>query len=105
MSGLTVTRTLKHGFKVGEELLKDVVLREAGTGDLFDAERDAPYGNPLAYNGALMARQLVRAGTFQGPFTLGMIRKLKPVDYAILRSAQLELIELGEAPPSADGGS
>lgn len=93
----TVKGTLKHGLKHGDAVHKDFELREATTGDMFDAEQDAPPDTPLAFNGALMCRQLIRIGTFEGPFTLGIIRKLKAVDYGILRAAQMEADKLGEA--------
>lgn len=93
----TVKGTLQHGMKIGEAVHKDFELREATTGDMFDAEREVAPDQPLGFSGAMLCRQLIRIGTFEGPFTLGMLRKLKPTDFAILRRAQLEAEKLGEA--------
>ncbi|MDI3259697.1 MAG: phage tail assembly protein [Sinobacteraceae bacterium] len=93
----TVSGKLKHGLKIGAETHYDFELRELTTQDLFDAEDQASADKGLTFNAALLTRQLVRVGTFSGPFTLAMIGKLKPADYARLRKAQAELDALGEA--------
>lgn len=87
----------KKGMKIGTNVQPDFELVEASAGDMFDAEAEVPPGNVLAFNGAMMARQLRRAGTFKGPFTQDMIRRLHPADYNVLRAAQMELDVLGEA--------
>lgn len=88
--------TLKHGLKVGEEVHKDFVMREALAGDMFAAEAVADASKPMTYRAALIAEQLVSIGTFGGPFTLSMLGKLKGADMAILYNAQRELDEAGE---------
>ncbi|WP_028008683.1 phage tail assembly protein [Solimonas flava] len=97
MSNVTVKGTLKHGLKIGDVVHKEFELREATTGDMFDAEAEVTPNQPLGFSGALICRQLVRIGTFEGPFVLGMLRKMKPTDFALLRAAQLEAEKLGEA--------
>ena len=88
--------TLKHGLKIGEEVHKDFVMREALAADMFAAEDSADAGKPMTYRAALIAVQLVSVGTFTGPFTLSMLGKLKGADMAILYTAQRELDEAGE---------
>lgn len=89
--------TLKHGLKIGEQVHKDFELRELTTQDMFDAEQLADSSKPLTFNAALLCKQLVRIGTFTGPFTIAMIGRLKPADYAILQGKQTEADKLGEA--------
>ena len=98
-----VSGPLKHGFSIEGIVHKGFELREATVDDLLDAEQEADVSKPLNFNAQLLARQLVKVGTFEGPFTVGMIRRLKPVDWRILRAAQSEVDELGEeAPASAE---
>ncbi|KJZ09486.1 hypothetical protein TW85_21970 [Marinomonas sp. S3726] len=71
----------------------DYEMREVETaGELFDAEIESGgVENQLAFNGALIARQLVRVGDFTGPFGIEHIRKLSPQDFTELRKAQGKL--------------
>lgn len=96
MDGATIAGTLAHGMKVGEQVHKDFVMREANAGDYFSAEADATADRPMSYRGALLARQLVSVGTFNGPFTFGMIAKLSGRDMTILMDVQRELDDAGE---------
>jgi phage FluMu protein gp41 len=102
MERTTTQGTLKHGLKVGNEVHKHFVMREALAGDIFDAENDATADKPTAFRGALIARQLVSIGGFHGPFTLKMIGQLKATDLATLMKAQQELDALGEDEPLVD---
>lgn len=92
----TKTGTLAHGLTVGGLTHKDFVLREALAGDYFSAEAEATQDKPMSYRAAVLARQLVRVGSFEGPFTLAMIGKLKGKDLAILMDAQRKLDAEGE---------
>jgi phage FluMu protein gp41 len=93
----TAQGKLKHGLKVGEEKrVHDFEMKPMATAqEMFDAEMDAGVDTPLAFNAALMARQLVRIGDYEGPFTLSLIGTLSPADYSILRTAQMELSDAG----------
>lgn len=88
---------LKHGMKISGVVHKDFEMREFLTEDMFAAEAETPTHNGLRYNGELMCLQLLSVGTFKGPFTIGMIGRLKGGDYSTLRRAQMELELLGEA--------
>ena len=89
--------TLQHGLQIGDQVHKEFELREALAGDMFEAEADAPTDRAMTYRCALIARQLVRVGTFTGPFTLATLAKLKGPDIAILLAAQAELDAAGES--------
>lgn len=97
--------TLRVGMTINGVVHRDFVMREAAVDDLLDAEMEADITKPLNFNAQLMVRQLVKVGTFEGPFTVGQIRRMKPVDWRLLRAAQAELDDLGEGeqesqPPS-----
>jgi len=95
----TMTRsgTLQSGMRIGDDVHYEYEMREALTSDLFAAEEIASPTQPLRFNAALMTLQLTRVGTFEGPFTVDMIGRLKADDYGILRATQLEMEDSGEA--------
>lgn len=97
--------SLRHGFSIAGVTHKDFSLREATVDDLLDAELEADVSKPLNFNAQLMARQLVKVGSFEGPFTVNMIRRLKPVDWRLLRAAQSEIDDLGEDEPASEPAS
>lgn len=104
--------TLKTGFVIAEVAYRQFTLRAITTADLLDAEQDAPASQALNYSAHLLRRQLVRVVAadgreFTGPFTVGMVRKLPPADFWVLRRAQQELDEAGEpeSVSAADSGS
>lgn len=99
----TVKGILPHGLKIDGVAHVEFEMREANVGDMFDAESDSDITSPLTFNGQMMLRQLVRIGTFDGPFTIGMLRSLKTGDYRALRAKQMELESEGES--SGSGGS
>lgn len=91
---------LKRGFQIGETKHLDFELREYTVADLIDAEAETHVTQVIAFNAQLMVRQLIRIGDFKGPFTVGQIKTLAPVDWRILRAAQMGLESLGEDEPS-----
>ncbi|TCS35798.1 phage FluMu protein gp41 [Paucimonas lemoignei] len=87
----------KKGMKIGKEVHMDYELREMTTEDMLEAEVEAPLSTPMNYKAAVAARQLVRVGSYEGPFTTGMVRKLHPVDFNELTMVGLdEVAKLGE---------
>ena len=96
---------LIHGLLINGVAHKDFVLRDALVDDLLDAENEVDVMKPLNFNAQLMVRQLVKVGSFEGPFTVGMIRRLKPADWRILRAAQSESDALGEVDPASEPAS
>ena len=96
---------LRQGLSINGVLHKDFELREAMVDDLLDAELEADVTKPLNFNAQLLVRQLVKVGGFEGPFTVGMIRRLKPADWRLLRAAQSEIDDLGEGEPASEPAS
>jgi len=101
----TVKGELPHGLVIDGVTHRNFEMREANVGDMLDAEFEADVNRPIAFNGQMMLRQLVCVGTFRGPFTMGMLRGLKPADYRALRAKQMELDMQGEAEGSAGQAS
>lgn len=93
----TKTGTLKHGLKIGDAVHKSFEIREATAGDLFAAESQATPDRPITFAAAMLCQQLISIGTFTGPFTLGLIGKLKRDDLNLLQEARLALDAEGEA--------
>ena len=93
----TRTGTLKHGLKIGDQVHKEFVLREGSAQDYFDAEAEADSSRPITFKAALTARQLVSIGTFNGPFSVAMLGRLKAVDLTALVEARDALEAEGEA--------
>jgi phage FluMu protein gp41 len=93
---LVLTDKLLHGLNLDGVRHSEFDLREAITEDLFEAERLSPAHNALAFDAQMICRQLVRIGTYTGPFTIEIIGKLKTVDFALLREKALELEILGK---------
>ncbi|WP_126456732.1 hypothetical protein [Sulfuriflexus mobilis] len=93
----TAAGKLKHGLKIGDtQPMTDFAMKPVATAqEMFDAEQEAGVDTPLSFNAAMMARQMVRIGTYEGPFTLGVIGTLSPSDYGILRTAQMEMEQAG----------
>lgn len=87
------TGQLKHGLFHKDQPQREFEMRGVQTaGELFEAEIESGgVHNQLAFNGALMARQLVRVGECTGPFSIEQIRALSPADFSILRTAQMNL--------------
>jgi len=81
-------------------------MREATVDDMFDSEMElARIGGgthtPLQFNGHMMVRQLKQVSndqgaTFEGPFTMNMLKNWEPRNYRVLRDAQIEVDLLGE---------
>ena len=99
----TVKGTLTHGLQLEKdgEVHTDFEIREATTADLLDAEEQAPVSRQLAYQAALLGRQIVRLGSLQGPIDLAVIRKLHPKDFDTLVEAQAEADREGKGEPAA----
>jgi phage FluMu protein gp41 len=104
-SGGQVSGQLKAGVTISNETHKTFALREATVADILDAENDGDITKPLNFAAQLLLRQLVSIGSFNGPFTLNLIRRMKPIDWRILRAAQTEIDALGEGEPPGGGTS
>lgn len=83
-------------------------MREANIQDMFDVEMELSQSGrgthtPLAFNGEMMIRQLVRVTnaadgkSHAGPFTMNMLKNFGVRNYRAIREKQLEIDMLGEA--------
>lgn len=101
---LTVKGAFAHGLVIAGTTYKHFELREALLADMIDAEAESGGpANAIHYNAQLAVRQLVKVQsedgqTFEGPFTVAMVRKR--ADFLALRKAQMELDDLGNADAS-----
>jgi phage FluMu protein gp41 len=94
------TGRLKHGLKIGGEPQFDFEVREGDVADLFAAEDVVPVEKQLQFDAALLCQRLVRVGTFEGPFTVKMLGRLKTADFNALRRAMAEAGAAGEPEPA-----
>ncbi len=91
------TGTLKHGLKIGDQVHKEFEIRAGNSADYFAAEAIVESSKSISFRAALTAQQLVRIGTFAGPFTLKTLGVLKPSDLNTLLDARDALEAEGEA--------
>lgn len=89
--------TLPLGLKIGEQVHKAFELRPLETGHVYDAEDMVDPSKPIKFAGALLCQQLVRIGTFEGPFTLELMRKIDPKDVAAMQDVRMAMASEGEA--------
>lgn len=85
-------------------------MREPSVDDMFEAEMElarigAGAHTPLIFNGQMMVRQIEQVSndqgaTFEGPFTMNMLKNWGPRNYRALRNIQAELDLLGEVESS-----
>lgn len=93
----TVIKKLPFPWPVGGQVANEVEVRPAVLGDLLEAEKEAhPYSQPNGFSVALACLQIVRAGTFTGPFTKGQFIGIKPETWFVIRDALQEADALGE---------
>ncbi len=99
----TTTGSLIDGFEYRGEVQFAFEMGKVKTaGALFDAEIESNgVENTLAFNGALMAGQLISIGTCNGPFSIEQIKNLSPDDFGVLRGAQIELNQVQNKIPNA----
>lgn len=81
-------------------------LREATLDDLMDVEVELAQSGrgthtPVAFNGEMMMRQMVKVynetgNEFAGPFTMNLLKKFGLKNYSAIRAKQLEIDLLGE---------
>ncbi len=99
----TIKGKLLDGFEYkGEKQFDFEMGRVKTAGALFDAEIESNgVENTLAFNGALMAGQLISVGTCKGPFTIEQIKTLSPSDFGVMRNAQMKLSEVEKESPNS----
>lgn len=90
--------TLRVGLKIGDKVYKDFTVREPVMADYMAAEDEAPPDKQFAFDLALIA-QLTELQGFDGVLTVGLLGRLKPTDFGILRKALREVGDAGEPVP------
>ena len=94
----TIIKQLKKPWKVGGQEAMDIELREPTVKDLMDAEKEAnPAMGPNAFNVAVAALTMLRAGTFTGPFVAAHFAAMPASTWYTVRNAMQEAEALGEA--------
>ncbi len=100
----TVQGKLINGMMVGGALHFDFEVREPLVEDMVEAEKQVPPTELHAFNVELLCRVVTRIGSFTGPFTPGMFKRMKRNDYNALTQAMLKADSLGEQTPAGEGG-
>jgi phage FluMu protein gp41 len=95
----TVKGTFPIGMKLGETVHADFEVREALVEDMVEAEKDVPPTDLHAFNVQMLCRVVTRVGSFSGPFTPVMFRRLKRPDYHALVQAMMKADDLGKPVP------
>ena len=96
-----VTITLIHGIKVGDDVLREVVLREPTAGDIIEAQEESErlvyatrgdrveptlVASPTMVGIHVLRRQIKRIGDISGPVDLHLLKKLHPADMDTLQA-------------------
>lgn len=99
---------LKHGLQYGDDLQKNVTLKELTTADLLEAQLAAEKlvfdknGNPSLVNSPalfgyeLLRRQIAKIGVLNGPISLAQLKQLHPEDVDVI-NIYLETMEQAKA--------
>lgn len=120
----TVSFTLEHGLKLGDDTLKDVVMRELGTGDIFEASEAAEklvtvegepqfIISPTLMTKETLRRQIKSIGNVQGPISVAELELLHPEDLNLIEQysqvldgtlAPKEVVRRGRPDSATPGG-
>lgn len=95
----TITGKFAFGMKIGEAIHNDFEIREPLVEDMVDAEKTVSPTDLHAFNIEMLSRVTVRVGSFEGPFTAGMFRRLKRPDYNALVQGMMQADNLGKPVP------
>lgn len=106
----TADVSLLDGLKIGDEVQREAVIREATLGDLIDAtvesERAVPVqlpdgsveyqliASPVLVGLHMVRRRIVRIGSLDGPLPLPTIKKLSPRDFNLLHAEAEKLDQI-----------
>lgn len=98
---------LKHGLTVGEDLLKEVTLREVNAGDIIKATEESEklvfaqiakdktepmlVTSPALMGINILRRQIASIGNLSGPVDLSLLEKLSGDDLDLLQTKAEEL--------------
>ncbi len=94
---LTVVKKLTFKWKVGSQEVTDIEVRPSTMTDICDVETEVSVTKPNAFNIQMACLQVVKAGTFTGPFTPAHFKALRPSQFGEIADAMREADALGEA--------
>jgi len=93
--------TLNEGLTLGEEALKEVVLRDVIAGDIIDASEESEklvytpepvlIASPAMMGVHILRRQIVSIGNVTGPIEVKLLGKLSAEDLELLQTKAEEL--------------
>lgn len=92
----TVIKQLKKPWKVGGQEATEIEVRPATMKDVCEAEQAASAFQPNSFNVQMACLQVVRAGTFAGPFVAGHFTGMRPAQFGVVAAALQEADRLGE---------
>lgn len=96
MNTATVVKPLPFPWRVAGEEVCEVEVRGLVVEDMVEAEKEAhPGAAPTAFSVALACRQIVRAGSYTGPFAPAQFKGMKPKTWYAIRDAMEEADKLG----------
>lgn len=92
----TVIKKLKKPWKIGGQEATDFEVRPSSMQDVCDAEQKASPLHPNNFTIEMACLQVVRVGTFTGPFAPAHFKTLSTARFAVVRDAMQEADLLGE---------
>lgn len=92
----TVIKTLPFAWTVGGIVAKDIEVRPSNMSDVLTAEEEASPMRPNAFNIQMACLQVVRAGTFTGPFAPAHFKQMRSTQFSAVAEAMREADTLGE---------
>ena len=110
------TVTLKKGLRVKDAVHTEAEIRESTAGDFIEATEESerlcqtPDGNyvlvasPTLVGINILRRQIVRIGEYEGPLTLGELKKLSGGDLSLLQDKATQLEGAAVAEKVTDRG-
>jgi phage FluMu protein gp41 len=92
----TVIKKLKKPWKVGGVEAMDIEVRPATVADTCEAELKASPIHPNAFTVEMACLQVMRAGSFTGPFAPSHFKQMSDARFRVIRDAMQEADQLGE---------
>jgi phage FluMu protein gp41 len=87
---------LKKPWKVGGQEATEIEVRHSTMKDVSDCEQVASVLQHNTFNMHMACLQVVRAGTFTGPFVFSHFSSMAPARFAEISAAMQEADRLGE---------
>lgn len=101
-SQLTVIKKLPAPWKVGGQEVKEIEVRPATMEDVCAAEEEVSPSRPNAFNVQMACLQIVRAGSYTGPFVPAQFKAMRANQFGAIIGAMREADTLGEEPSAGE---